>query len=480
MSELGKKISELTETTDLAGLYTIGTDKNTLSKKVSLQFVKEAAEYANAQGDYAKEIADAAAANLGINDFPKFSASEAYVKDDVVVYNGRLYKFVQTHAAGPWIGIDVEPTSIKEQIDEAMAELTVRVEVLESGGGGPSGGGAITIVSSEENLELLDLEPGNIASVATEDTVLKTLSEMEENDRVQELVTSYPEGASLSDPSQIKLSSPGGLEIILATEADAVTVTYGRNETWNEPEILADYSVSMPSINPEAVEKLDSLIAEAEGGMYYSGLVSGTLTELAQFFSMVVITQDANAYVKTTDFEWEKLLKEEDLPDMSQLATKTDLETLTTEVIANEEVTAAALNDLNDKIAEVEAGAQTITVDAELSDSSENPVQNKVITAGLGEKQDALVSGTSIKTINGNSLLGSGDLEVVTDISNCATKDELAVVSEAVTANKAETDSAIQNLITEIEASEKVAAASLNELNDKITEIIARLDALSA
>lgn len=49
------KISELAETTDLESLYTIGTDKNNLSKKVSLQFVKEAAEYAIEQGNYAKQ-----------------------------------------------------------------------------------------------------------------------------------------------------------------------------------------------------------------------------------------------------------------------------------------------------------------------------------------------------------------------------------------------------------------------------------------
>ena len=52
------KISELEPTTDLEGLYTIGSDKNNLSKKVSLQFLKDAANYANMQGDYAKEVGD--------------------------------------------------------------------------------------------------------------------------------------------------------------------------------------------------------------------------------------------------------------------------------------------------------------------------------------------------------------------------------------------------------------------------------------
>lgn len=40
-------------------------------------------------------------------------------------------------------------------------------------------------------------------------------------------------------------------------------------------------------------------------------------------------------------------------------------------------------------------------------------------------KQDKLVSGTNIKTINGNSILGSGDLLITTDLSNYYTKTEI-------------------------------------------------------
>lgn len=49
--------------------------------------------------------------------------------------------------------------------------------------------------------------------------------------------------------------------------------------------------------------------------------------------------------------------------------------------------------------------------------------------ANIVKKQDALVSGTNIKTINGNSLLGSGDITVTgagdIDLSNYATKTEV-------------------------------------------------------
>ena len=115
------------------------------------------------------------------------------------------------------------------------------------------------------------------------------------------------------------------------------------------------------------------------------------------------------------------------------------------------------------------SGGETITVDTELSETSENPVQNKVITNPLNnkasktelsnvstskankadvytkqevddkftnaqnqidqisidtsainaevqtlktDKQDTLVSGTNIKTINGQSLLGEGNIEI--------------------------------------------------------------------
>lgn len=51
-------------------------------------------------------------------------------------------------------------------------------------------------------------------------------------------------------------------------------------------------------------------------------------------------------------------------------------------------------------------------VDDSLSDTSENPVQNKVIKTALDTKQETLVSGTNLKTINDESLLGSGNIVI--------------------------------------------------------------------
>ena len=51
-----------------------------------------------------------------------------------------------------------------------------------------------------------------------------------------------------------------------------------------------------------------------------------------------------------------------------------------------------------------------VPVDSELSSTSENPVQNKVVNTALSGKQATLVSGTNIKTVGGTSLLGSGNV----------------------------------------------------------------------
>lgn len=57
------------------------------------------------------------------------------------------------------------------------------------------------------------------------------------------------------------------------------------------------------------------------------------------------------------------------------------------------------------------------TVDAALSSTSTNAIQNKAVANALNEKQDTLVSGTNIKTINGESILGDGDIQVAPEIT---------------------------------------------------------------
>ena len=57
--------------------------------------------------------------------------------------------------------------------------------------------------------------------------------------------------------------------------------------------------------------------------------------------------------------------------------------------------------------------------------SNTDYVTDVELKAGLSKKQDTLVSGKSIKTINNESLLGEGNIDVVVDLSDYATKEEV-------------------------------------------------------
>ena len=70
----------------------------------------------------------------------------------------------------------------------------------------------------------------------------------------------------------------------------------------------------------------------------------------------------------------------------------------------NEQITAAALTDLDSRI-------NTLSLD-DIPDGSTRKLSNYATTTQLATKQDILVSGTNIKTINNQSLLGSGNITI--------------------------------------------------------------------
>jgi hypothetical protein len=81
---------------------------------------------------------------------------------------------------------------------------------------------------------------------------------------------------------------------------------------------------------------------------------------------------------------------------------------------SNASTSAAGLMSAADKtkLDGISEGANKTTVDSSLSSTSINPVQNKVVNSALSGKQATLVSGNNIKTINGETLLGSGNIEI--------------------------------------------------------------------
>lgn len=122
---IGKKISELPEVTEIEGTYTVVSNRNTKSGKLSLKFLKEVADYANRAGDYANQIANQHAANVGLTEYPTFDAAGIYNSGEVVIYDGGLYRFTAPHHAGEWNGNDVVRTSIKAEVERRVADIYI-------------------------------------------------------------------------------------------------------------------------------------------------------------------------------------------------------------------------------------------------------------------------------------------------------------------------------------------------------------------
>ena len=63
------------------------------------------------------------ASNIGASDYVLFSTSSNYSTGDIVRYDGKLYKFTADHAAGDWLGTDVELASINSILTSKLTEL---------------------------------------------------------------------------------------------------------------------------------------------------------------------------------------------------------------------------------------------------------------------------------------------------------------------------------------------------------------------
>ena len=120
-----------------------------------------------------------------------------------------------------------------------------------------------------------------------------------------------------------------------------------------------------------------------------------------------------------TSGDYNDLTNKPTIPDVSNLATKAELANKQDQLVSGTNIkTVNGQSLLGNGNIQIEGGG-TITVDSALSDSSENPVQNKVITTALNGKQDA-----------GDYALKSE----IPDTSELATKEELAGKQDALTA----------------------------------------------
>lgn len=104
---------------------------------------------------------------------------------------------------------------------------------------------------------------------------------------------------------------------------------------------------------------------------------------------------------------WEKIGSTD--IDLSQYATKEyvnqQISTAVT-VLATEEFVTSSISSATQDM------ATNASVSAQLTQALQSYVTSETFTSALAGKQDTLVSGTNIKTINGQSILGEGNIEI--------------------------------------------------------------------
>lgn len=120
------------------------------------------------------------------------------------------------------------------------------------------------------------------------------------------------------------------------------------------------------------------------------------------------------------------------------------------------------ISDIKDDISNIENQISEINDELQNNDTQFSNINtqinqlNEIYNDLDSEKQDTLISGENIKTINGQSILGNGDIEIT---GNVTVDSELSTSSNNPVQNKI-----ITNAINEINA-------TIGNINNTLTEI---------
>ena len=251
-------------------------------------------------------------------------------------------------------------------IEADVAKLKVMVET--GAGGGGEGGGGLIIVDDKEILDVLEVPQGTVASVVTEtdNETEKPLAELydfiaEGGDpqgevdydilpRMTDVAITFPSLPTWPE-GRVLIGREGGVassRYYLVVDATRVRFAYGQGEIL----LLAENNGEAVAVHNNAITQMHDILRSVDG-LRYMGISAGSIEDLSQFFAIIQREVIADAYILGET--WQRLMKDGEMPeiDLSALATKA-------EVIENEEITAAALNDLNDKKASKEDVANAI------------------------------------------------------------------------------------------------------------------------
>lgn len=259
-------------------------------------------------------------------------------------------------------------------LEEDILQLKIKVESGAGAGDGEGGVGQV-IVDKLEHLDLVPLPQGTIASVVTEtdNETEKPLAELYDFiaeggnpqgevdydilPKLVDIALTLPNLPTWPD-GRILIGREGGVassRYHLVVDSTRVRFAYGQGEIL----LLAENNGETILRYDDAVAQMHEILRGVDG-LRYMGISAGSIEDLSQFFAIIQREVIADAYILGET--WQRLMKDGEMPeiDLSALAQQADLDALTEAVVENEEVTAAALNDLNDRKASHEDVANAI------------------------------------------------------------------------------------------------------------------------
>ena len=237
----------------------------------------------------------------------------------------------------------------------------------------------------------------------------------------------------------------GTINQTLATKADTSAIPTKTSQLTNDSgfvtstEVSTNYATKTELANKANTEDVPTKTSQLENDSTYQTKAN--------------LDTALESYAKTSDVNSKNALQDEAIQSkQDKLVSGTNIKTINNQSL------------LGEGNISIEAGS-SITVDSELSTTSENPVQNKVITTKVnsletsleskasqtdldnlsstvttevGKKQDKLVSGTNIKTINSQSILGEGNISI--ESTSITVDSALSTTSENPVQNKVVTE----------------------------------------
>lgn len=177
----------------------------------------------------------------------------------------------------------------------------------------------------------------------------------------------------------------------ITASVDNLVNYYTKTETYTQEEVNA----LIGKISTISFEVVDVLPQTGEANKIY--LVPATEGQSQNGYDEYVYVNESWEKIGSTDI------------DLSQYATKEyvnqQISTTVTGFATEEFVTSSISSATQDM-------ATNASVSAQLTQALQSYVTSETFTNALAGKQDTLVSGTNIKTINGQSILGKGNIEI--------------------------------------------------------------------